>query len=233
MGQKVHPLGFRLGITEQHRSKWFATGNLYVRNVLEDHFIRKVLRETFPDAGIVSIEIERKMDQIEIGICSARPRILLSGSGKNLETIRKNLTKQLQNIRTGSSLDYPLSARFSLGLNMEPPTLSFHVAKLENPNISASFLASFLVEQLEKRVPFRRAMKTALQRGERAGVKGIKIQVSGRLNGAEIARSEWVRKGQVPLQTLRANFQYSSQTAKTIYGLLGIKIWIFEGLSDS
>nr|YP_009106531.1 ribosomal protein S3 [Botryococcus braunii]AIT95370.1 ribosomal protein S3 [Botryococcus braunii]CZT54113.1 Ribosomal protein S3 [Botryococcus braunii Showa] len=232
MGQKVHPLGFRLGITEQHRSQWFATGNSYARYILEDHLIRKYLKQNFPDAGIVSIEIDRKMDQIEIGICAARPRVLLNTSTKSLETIRPDLTKELQNIKTGSSLDYPLSRKLCVGANIEPSTVSFHVTKLENPNTSAAFIATFLVEQLEKRVPFRRAMKTALQRGERAGVKGLKIQVSGRLNGGEIARSEWVRKGRVPLQTLRANFQYSAQTAKTIYGLLGIKVWVFEGLSD-
>jgi small subunit ribosomal protein S3 len=232
MGQKVHPLGFRLGITEEHSSKWFATGKTYASNILEDHFIRKFLLENFPEAGIVYIEIHRKMYQIEVDVYSARPRILINGVVKNLESVKPALVQEILNIRKGSSLNYPLSGRFSSKTGKEKPMLAFNIFRLENPNTSATFLATFLVEQLQKRVPFRKAMKTALQRAERAGVKGIKIQISGRLNGAEIARSEWIRNGQVPLQTLRAKFEYSTQTAKTIYGLLGIKVWIYQGLVD-
>jgi len=232
MGQKVHPLGFRLGITEKHSSNWFASGKSYPQNILEDHFIRKSLTTHFPDAGIVSVEIHRKIYQIEVDICAARPRVLLNNIGKNLQTVKPAFLKEILKIRKGTSLHYPLSNRFSSRTGKEELMISFNVFKLENPNGSAMFLATFLVEQLEKRIPFRKAMKTALQRAERAGVKGIKIQISGRLNGAEIARSEWLRNGRVPLQTLRAKFEYSTQTAKTIYGLLGIKVWIFQGLAD-
>jgi small subunit ribosomal protein S3 len=232
MGQKVHPLGFRLGITEEHSSKWFATKKFYAQNVLEDHFLRKFLFENFPDAGIVFVEIQRKMYQIEVDIYAARPRILLNGTLKSLETVKPAIIEEIVKIRKGSSLNYPLSGRFSSKTGKEKPMISFNVFKVENPNASATFLATFLVEQLQKRVPFRKAMKTALQKAERAGVKGIKIQISGRLNGAEIARSEWIRSGRVPLQTLRAKFEYSTQTAKTIYGLLGIKVWIFQGLAE-
>lgn len=232
MGQKVHPLGFRLGITEEHSSNWFATKKSYAQNILEDHFLRKFLLQNFPDAGIVFVEIQRKMYQIEVDIYAARPRILLNGVLKNLETVKPAIVEEILNIRKGSSLNYPLSGRFASKTRKEKPMISFNVFKVENPNASATFLSNFLVEQLQKRVPFRKAMKTALQRAERAGVKGIKIQISGRLNGAEIARSEWIRNGQVPLQTLRAKFEYSNETAKTIYGLLGIKVWIFQGLAE-
>lgn len=232
MGQKVHPLGFRLGITEKHNSNWFASGKSYPLSILEDHFIRKFLATHFPDAGIVSIEIHRKMYQIEVDVCAARPRVLLNNVEKNLQTVKPAFLKEISKIRKGTSLHYPLASRFSSKIGKEELMVSFNVFKLENPNVSAMFLATFLVEQLEKRIPFRKAMKTALQRAERAGVKGIKIQISGRLNGAEIARSEWLRNGRVPLQTLRAKFEYSTQTAKTIYGLLGIKVWIFQGLVD-
>jgi len=155
-------------------------------------------------------------------------------SWNKFRNCKKKSYKTIKKYKDWASLDYPLSGKFSLGLNVEPPTLSFHVAKLENPNISASFLASFLVEQLEKRVPFRRAMKTALQRGERAGVKGTEIQVSGRLNGAEIARSEWLRKGQVPHFKLYGQiFNIVLKLQKLLWLSFGIKVWIFEGLSDS
>jgi len=235
MGQKVHPLGFRLGITQKHLSQWFVRSNKYSQLVIEDHFLRQLIMKQFPDAGIVSIEIQRKVDQLRIEVCAARPRILVNYGGQDLEALRELLAKNLKQFRV-HNLDRNVHFRHlnDQVLPSEQETkIAIHVTKLANPNTSAAFLADFLVEQLEKRVPFRRAMKSTIQRAERAKVKGIKIQVSGRLNGAEIARSEWIRKGRVPLQTLRANLEYSSRTAKTIYGLLGIKIWLFQGLSEN
>ena len=229
MGQKVHPLGFRLGITQHHRSQWFAKPKQYSLLVVEDHFLRQAILAKFPEAGIVSVGIQRKVDQIRIDICAARPRAIVAFGGQDLDNLRRHLAQSLRAHRDATFHTVPLSS------NTAKPTaqLAIYITKLSNPNVSAGFLSDFLVEQLEKRIPFRRAMKSAVQRAQRAQIKGIKIQVAGRLNGAEIARSEWLRKGQVPLQTLRANVDYSYRTASTIYGLLGIKVWTFHGLADS
>ena len=239
MGQKIHPLGFRLGITKKHSSQWFAKSDQYSQLVIEDAFLRKNLVENFADAGITDITIQRKLDQIQIEIRAARPGILVGRDGNGLENLRKNLEQKLKEFRLKnlSSL-FPTTrwepkshsqgtkTRFE---NKKFAQIAVHVTKLSNPGSEAAFIAEFLVEQLEKRIAFRRAIRQCIQRAQKSGVKGIKIQVSGRLNGAEIARSEWVREGRVPLQTLRANIDYSFRTAKTIYGLLGIKIWIFKG----
>lgn len=230
MGQKIHPLGFRLGITKKHRSQWFAKTAQYPQLVLEDSFIRQILLEKFIDAGITHIEIQRKLDQIKIEIRAARPGILVGRDGVNLEILRKLLEQKLSTYRLKTISGLKLSTLFSSkNENITAPIqVAIHVTKLANPDSEAGFIADFLVEQLEKRVAFRRAVRQAIQRAQRAGVSGIKIQISGRLNGAEIARSEWVREGRVPLQTLRADIDYCSKTAKTIYGLLGIKIWVFK-----
>jgi len=227
MGQKVHPLGFRLGITRDHRSQWFAKPKQYSQLVVEDHFLRQTINDKFREAGIVSIGIQRKVDQIKIDISAARPRVLVAFGGDNLDTLRQYVAQNLKIYRE--------ECLYQKSSTTTKPTaqIAIYISKLANPNTSAGFLSDFLVEQLEKRIPFRRAMKSAAQRAQRAQIKGIKIQVSGRLNGAEIARTEWLRKGQVPLQTLRANVDYSYQTASTIYGLLGIKVWTFQGLAES
>lgn len=221
MGQKVHPLGFRLGITRPHYSQWFAKPKEYPELLIEDHFLRQKIVQKFSEAGIVSITIQRKVDQVQIEICAARPRVIVTFGGQNLDRLKQFLLNNLRT-RLNNTGGGPTKPNIKLAIS---------IVKLANPNTSAGFLSDFLVEQLEKRIPFRRAMKSAVQRAQRAQIKGIKIQVSGRLNGAEIARSEWLRKGQVPLQTLRANVDYSFRTANTIYGLLGIKIWTFQGSS--
>jgi small subunit ribosomal protein S3 len=231
MGQKIHPLGFRLGITKKHGSQWFAKPNQYSQLVIEDAFLRKNLFEKFTDAGIAAITIQRKLDQIQIEIRAARPGILVGRDGSGLENLRKNLEQKLKNFRIKNFISYvPKNlSKNNLDNTKKFAQIAVHVTKLANPGLEAAFIAEFLVEQLEKRIAFRRAVRQSIQRAQKAGVKGIKIQVSGRLNGAEIARSEWVREGRVPLQTLRADIDYSYRTAKTIYGLLGIKIWIFKG----
>lgn len=230
MGQKIHPLGFRLNITQNYRSHWFAKTNQYPQLVIEDQFLRQSLSERFSDAGISTIEIQRKLDQIKIEISAARPDIIVGRDKNGLELLRKDLTNKIKknraqkNYLTVSSNNYKKTEN----QNKQSVQLSIHVTKLANPNAEASFIADFLVEQLEKRIAFRRALRQAIQRSQRARVKGIKIQISGRLNGAEIARTEWTREGRVPLQTLRADIDYSYKIAKTIYGLLGIKIWVFK-----
>lgn len=225
MGQKVHPLGFRLGITRNHYSQWFAKPKDYPKLMIEDHYLRQKIAQKFPEAGIVSISIQRKVDQVQIEICAARPRVVVTFGGQNLDKLKRYLLDSLR--------DRPDKEPSFSNLGRSNIKLAISIVKLANPNTSAGFLSDFLVEQLEKRIPFRRAMKSAIQRAQRAQIKGIKIQVSGRLNGAEIARSEWLRKGQVPLQTLRADVDYSFRTANTIYGLLGIKIWTFQGVVDT
>lgn len=236
MGQKIHPLGFRLNITQNYRSHWFAKPSQYPQLVFEDKFLRHYLSERFSDAGISTIVIQRKLDQIKIEISAARPGILAGRNKNGLELLRKDLTNKIKKNRAqnnyltvyGSKDPKPNNYMTTEAQSKQSVQLSIHVTKLANPNAEASFIADFLVEQLEKRIAFRRALRQAIQRSQRARVKGIKIQISGRLNGAEIARTEWTREGRVPLQTLRADIDYSYKTAKTIYGLLGIKIWVFK-----
>jgi len=224
MGQKINPLGFRLGITQKHRSQWFVKDSKYSQLLIEDFFIRKIINSKFQDAGITEILIERKLDQILIEIRTARPGIVIGREGNKLEDLRKILENDIKNFRQKNFYFYK-QMLFNAFLK---PQIAIHVMKLANPDKEANFIAEFLVEQLQKRIPFRRAIKQAIQRVQKTGSKGIKIQVSGRLNGAEIARSEWIREGRVPLQTLRAKIDYSYKTAKTIYGIIGIKIWIFN-----
>nr|WQA10865.1 ribosomal protein S3 [Streptosarcina sp. YL-2023a] len=229
MGQKIHPLGFRLGVTQKHRSQWYAKSQKYPQLVIEDNFLRTTLLDKFSDAGIGSIEIQRKLDQIKIEISTARPGLLVGRDGSGLEILRKDLEEKFKTFRKKNYYRINTASDTNLEDFQQSTQIAIHVTELANPDSEANFIAEFIVEQLEKRVAFRRAVRQAVQRAERARVKGIKIQVSGRLNGAEIARSEWVREGRVPLQTLRADIDYSYRTAKTIYGLLGIKVWIFKG----
>ena len=230
MGQKIHPLGFRLNITQNYRSHWFAKTSQYPQLVLEDQFLRQYLSERFSDGGISTVVIQRKLDQIKIEISAARPGIIVGRDKNGLELLRKDLTNKIKKNRAQKNYLNVSSNNYKKTENQSKQSvqLSIHLKKLTDPNAEASFIADFLVEQLEKRIAFRRALRKAIQRSQRAKVKGIKIQISGRLNGAEIARTEWTREGRVPLQTLRADIDYSYKTAKTIYGLLGIKIWVFK-----
>nr|YP_009660607.1 30S ribosomal protein S3 [Corallina chilensis]QCS25555.1 30S ribosomal protein S3 [Corallina chilensis] len=207
MGQKTHPLGFRINITQRHRSSWFANNRQYSKLLQEDYDIRKHITTTLKTASIVNIQIERKVDQIEIEIKTARPGIVLGKLGGGIDNLRQEINKQLKNKKQ----------------------IRINVIEITEPDREAFIIADFISQQLEKRVAFRRAVRQAIQRAQKANVKGIKVQVSGRLNGAEIARSEWLREGRVPLQTLRADIDYSYKTAQTIYGILGIKVWLFKG----
>ena len=230
MRQQIHPLGLRLGITQNPRSYWYAPSEQYSYLIVEDSILRNYLNNNFKEAGISKINIQRKLNQVYIEISAARPAIFVGKDVKGIENLRAKLEQKCISYRNDLMKHYGTTF-----FNEERGTILFmnpkivlQVTERVNPEDDAAFLGDFVVEQLEKRVAFRRAVRQAMQRAQRARVKGIKIQVSGRLNGAEIARTEWVREGRVPLQTLRANIDYSYKTARTIYGLLGVKVWVFK-----
>lgn len=208
MGQKTHPLGFRLGITQEHKSNWYSNFNQYADVLQEDDKIRTYIDTISQANSISNVHINRNglNDHIQLKISTGKPGILVGDQGSGLESLLTNVKKQLLNNRQ----------------------LTINVFEVEKVDLDASLLADLVAEQLEKRVAFRRAIREALQRAQKQNVNGIKIQVSGRLNGAEIARSEWIREGRVPLQTLRADIDYATQEANTIYGVLGIKVWLFK-----
>ncbi|AOW98169.1 30S ribosomal protein S3 [Moorena producens PAL-8-15-08-1] len=207
MGQKIHPIGFRLGITQEHRSRWFADSKRYPLLLQEDYQIRQYVEKNLNNAGISDIRIERKADQIDLEIHTARPGVVVGRGGSGIESLRVGLQKALGNNRQ----------------------IRINVVEVSRVDADATLIAEYIAQQLERRVSFRRVVRQAIQRAQRADVQGIKVQVGGRLNGAEIARSEWTREGRVPLHTLRANIDYSYKTAQTIYGILGIKVWVFKG----
>jgi len=208
MGQKTHPLGFRLGITQEHKSTWYANLNQYANVLEEDDKIRTYINTISKANNISNVKICRNglNDQIQLNIETGKPGILVGDLGNGLEILLKNIKKLLPSNRQ----------------------VTIKVFEVEKVDLDANLLAQLVAEQLEKRIAFRRAIREALQRAQKQNVNGIKIQVSGRLNGAEIARSEWIREGRVPLQTLRADIDYATTEANTIYGVLGIKIWLFK-----
>jgi small subunit ribosomal protein S3 len=221
MGQKVHPLGFRLGITQKHQSFWCTKPRLSAVWIQDASFLRELIYKQYTGAGITSIEIHRRdfgSPSLMVEIHAARPSLFVSRETQSLDELRNNLVNKLEGFYRKRNLPHPGTIQISL-----------HVKPLTNPDTYATVLAEKLVEDLEQRKPYRRAMKQIVQKGLRAGAKGVKVQVSGRLNGTDIARSEDVREGPVPLQTLRADIDYAARSAKTIYGLLGVKIWVFHG----
>ena len=208
MGQKTHPLGFRLGITQDHKSTWYANFNQYGNILKEDEKIRTYINTIAKPNSISNLKINRNglNDQIQLTIETGKPGILVGDLGSGLENLLNNIKKILPADRQ----------------------LTINVLEVEKVDLNAALLADLVADQLEKRIAFRRAIREALQRAQKQNVNGIKIQVSGRLNGAEIARSEWIREGRVPLQTLRADIDYATTEANTIYGVLGIKVWLFK-----
>lgn len=231
MGQKIHPLGFRLGITRDHKSKWFVNSLFYPSLVSEDYFIRKNLFKKFQNIGIIDLNIKRKFnDQIHLIIYSSKAGNLLirEYNENNLKKFSENLALQIVKYRKKNFINLLKYKNKSTTLYSLNPRITVQIFELVNPDTNPYFIANFLVEQLEKRISFRRAIKKAIRRVQKTQIYGIKIQISGRLNGAEIARSEWVREGQIPLQTLKAEIYYCYQTVKTIFGILGIKVWIFK-----
>jgi small subunit ribosomal protein S3 len=204
MGQKVNPRGFRIGITEGWQSKWFA-GKEFARFIGEDVKIRRFVKSKLQAAGIARVEIERAAARVKINIHTAKPGLVIGKKGKDIEDLRKELKSLV-------SRDVTLS-----------------IIEARKPDMDAQLVAEGIAFQLQRRVNFRRAMKEAVSRAQRAGAEGIKIRVSGRLNGAEIARTESTRDGRVPLHTLRADIDYGTAEANTTYGIIGIKVWVFKG----
>jgi small subunit ribosomal protein S3 len=209
MGQKVNPYGFRLGITTEHRSRWFADstkkGQRYADYVVEDVKIREYLQGKLDRAGISRIELERTRDRVRVDIFAARPGLVIGRRGAEAETLRTELEKL-----TGKQV-------------------LLNILEVKNPESDAQLVAQGVAEQLAARVAFRRAMRKGIQGALRAGAKGIRIQCSGRLGGAEMSRSEFYREGRVPLHTLRSNIDYGFYEAKTTFGRIGVKVWIYKG----
>ena len=207
MGQKIHPIGFRLGYTKEHQSCWYADKKRYPELLQEDRLIRQHVSKELSNAGISQVKIERKADQVDLAIHTARPGVVVGRGGTGIEKLRNDLQLALGNSRQ----------------------IRINVIEVSRVDADAALIAEYITQQLERRVSFRRVVRQAVQRAQRAEVQGIKIQVGGRLNGAEIARTEWVREGRVPLHTLRADIDYAYRTALTIYGILGVKVWVFKG----
>jgi small subunit ribosomal protein S3 len=204
MGQKVHPRGFRLGVIESSDSKWFARRD-YRELLHEDLKLRTFLKHRLYHAGISKVEIERAANKAKINIFTARPGIVIGKKGAEIEKLKSELAK------------------------LTPKETFINIHEVRRPDLDAQLVSENVALQLERRVAFRRAMKEAVSRGMRMGAQGIKVHCAGRIGGAEIARSEWYREGRVPLHTLRADISYGTAEAKTTYGVIGVKVWIFRG----
>lgn len=204
MGQKVHPYGFRLGITKPWKSRWFSRKN-YPDLIQEDRKIRRIIYKQLAAAGIADVEIERKSNNVSVTIATAKPGMVVGRGGKNIEELRQRMFTELGR---------------KIQLNVE---------EVKSIETSAQLIAESAAIQLEKRVAFRRVMKQSMSRAMASGAQGIKIMVSGRLGGAEIARTEWLREGRIPLHTLRADIEYGFYEAKTVFGIIGVKVWIYKG----
>ncbi|WP_053979662.1 30S ribosomal protein S3 [Marinagarivorans algicola] len=205
MGQKVHPTGIRLGIIKKHTSTWYAGKEQYADKLFADLTVRDFIKNTLAHASVSRIEIERPANTARITIHTARPGIVIGKKGEDVEKLRAAVTKKMG---------------VPVHINIE---------EIRKPDLDATLAAQSVASQLERRVMFRRAMKRAVQNAMRQGAEGVKIQVGGRLGGAEIARSEWYREGRVPLHTLRADIDYATAEAATTYGIIGVKVWIFKG----
>src|SRR5512141_2618088 len=206
MGQKIHPTGFRLAVTHDWSSKWFANSKHFAPTLKQDIRIREYLKKKLSHASVGKITIERPAKNARITIHSARPGVVIGKKGEDIEVLKADLRKML-------------------GVQM----VHVNIEEIRKPEIDAQLIADSIAQQLEKRIMFRRAMKRAMQNAMRLGAQGIKIMSSGRLNGIEIARREWYREGRVPLHTLRADIDYGTSEAKTTYGVIGIKVWVFKG----
>ena len=205
MGQKVHPIGYRLGISKDWSSTWYADSQSYADNLFQDLKIRDYLKKKLSSASVSRIEIQRPAKSVQITIHTARPGIVIGKKGEDIDKLKNELTKRM-NVPVHVSIE-----------------------EIRKPELDAQLVAESVAQQLERRIMFRRAMKRAVQNSMRLGAGGIKVRVAGRLNGAEIARSEWYREGRVPLHTLRADIDYGFAEAHTTYGVIGVKVWIFKG----
>lgn len=205
MGQKTHPTGFRIGVIKPWLSNWYANKKNYADLLEEDNNIRKYIKKKYYSSGISRIIIDRKAQTVIISVVAGKPGIIVGRGGQGIDSLRKELSKFTQK------------------------RVQINVLEVARVDMDAQLVSEFIAQQLEKRVAFRRAMKQAIQRSMRAGVLGIKVSVSGRLGGAEIARTEWAKEGRIPLQTLRADVDYGFAEADTIMGIIGVKVWIFKG----
>jgi small subunit ribosomal protein S3 len=205
MGQKIHPIGFRLSVNRGWTSKWFANSKNFATTLNEDIKVREFLKKKLAHASISKIVIERPAKNARITLFSSRPGVVIGKKGEDIESLRKQLNT----------------------LMSVPVTLN--IEEVRKPEIDAQLISDSIANQLEKRIMFRRAMKRAMQNAMRFGAQGIKIMSAGRLNGAEIARTEWYREGRVPLHTLRADIDYGFSEASTTYGIIGIKVWVYKG----
>ncbi|MBX2807964.1 MAG: 30S ribosomal protein S3 [Cellvibrionaceae bacterium] len=205
MGQKVHPTGIRLGVVKKHTSTWYAGSDSYADKLHADIKVREYIEDKLASASISRVDIERPANTAKVTIHTARPGIVIGKKGEDVDKLRAEITKRMG---------------VPVHINIE---------EIRKPDLDAKLVAESVANQLERRVMFRRAMKRAVQNAMRQGAQGIKLQVSGRLGGAEIARSEWYREGRVPLHTLRADIDYATAEASTTYGIIGIKVWIFKG----
>ena len=210
MGHKVNPNGFRLGITTHWTSNWYAERRAYGENLNKDIAVREFLRKKLASASVSKIQIDRPAKSARVTIHTARPGIVIGKKGEDIEKLKQEVASKM-------------------GLKADSVHIS--VEEIRKPELDARLIAESVAQQLERRIMFRRAMKRAVQNAMRLGAGGIKIQVGGRLNGAEIARTEWYREGRVPLHTLRAVIDYNTAEAKTTYGIIGVKVWVFTGES--
>ena len=206
MGQKVNPYGFRLGITTDWKSRWFATRREYSENLIQDYRVREYLMTELPHAAISRVEVERTRDRIRVDVHTARPGIVIGRKGSEADRLRAGLGEITGNNR-----------------------VQLNIQEIKEPELDAALIAQGVADQLAGRIAFRRAMKRAVQNAQKAGALGIKVQCSGRLGGAEMSRTEWYREGRVPLHTLRADVDYGFREARTTYGRIGVKVWIYKG----
>jgi len=205
LGQKVHPTGYRIGVIKSWLSNWYAPKQNYAELLDEDNKIRKFIKKKLYSAGISRIVIERKAQSVHISVIAAKPGIIVGRGGQGIDELRTELGKFIQK------------------------RVQINILEVARVDMDAQLVSEFIGQQLEKRVVFRRAMKQAIQRAMRSGAQGIKVSVSGRLGGAEIARTEWAKEGRIPLQTIRADVDYGFAEADTIMGIIGVKVWIFKG----
>ena len=208
MGQKVHPTGIRLGIVKDWASRWYADTKTFPEHIRTDHEIRVYIKNKLKDASVSRITIERPSKKCNITIHTARPGIVIGKKGEDIEKLRAEVASMI---------------------GMQIQDVRVNISEVRKPELDAQLVAEGIAQQLERRVMFRRAMKRAVTNTMRVGAEGIKVKVGGRLNGAEIARSEWYREGRVPLHTLRADIDYGVAEARTTYGVIGVKVWIFKG----
>jgi len=208
MGQKVNPIGIRLGITREWTSKWYASTKNFPSHVYTDYLVREFLKKRLVEASVSRIQIERAARRVNITIHTARPGIVIGKKGEDIEKLRGQVAKIM---------------------DMAVPNVRINISEIRKPELDAQLVADGIAQQLERRVMFRRAMKRAVTNTMRIGALGIKVRVSGRLNGSEIARTESYREGRVPLHTFRADIDYGLAEARTTYGVIGVKIWIFKG----